>query len=531
MTVSAREIEPEVVDAGPREQAMTELHRRRDLALEQGGAAKVARHHARGHLTARERIDLLFDPGTFVEIGMFAHSDRSEVGEAAPADAVVTGAGMIDGRKAVVVAMDATVLGGSNGRIGLRKQGHMNYLAETKGVPLVVLGDMSGGRIPDMLDETFAEVNGMYEGETIFGLRHRRVRIPRVTAIMGTAYGDPAFYAGASDFVSMTANASIGLSGPPVVAGAMGLQLTDEELGGPQVSAKESGIAHVVVPDDPAAIKALRTFLSYLPANDTLPAPRATQWEEPSLDPADLAGLVPEDFRRAYDMRTVIEGVVDRDSFFEVAGEHARAVVTGLARVEGRPVVVVANQPKFRAGVADARAMDKARRAVRLAETYDLPIVFIEDLPGVMIGPDSEREGILRHAIELLDAVTNATVPRVTVVLRKAYGFGWVLFGGYPSGADYVVAWPDAQVNFMAPANGAMIVNKKRLEEARVTGGETAYRALAAEVAAEMTEGSSVWRPAGRAALHAVIDPAETRKAIIDGIFVGDSSVPKERRR
>lgn len=417
-----------------REQAMKQLEQRRARILEQGGEEKVRRHHERGHLTARERIDLLFDAGTFVEMGMFAHSDRPEVGEDAAADGVVTGVGAIDGRKAVVVAMDATVLGGSNGRIGLRKQGHMNYLAESKGVPLVVLGDMSGGRIPDMLDATFAEVNGMYEGESIFGLRHRRVRIPRVTAIMGTAYGDPAFYAGASDFVSMTENASIGLSGPPVVAGSMGMKITDQELGGPAVAAKESGIAHTVLPDDAACIAALRTYLGYLPANDTLPAPRVADWREPELDPARLVDLVPEDFKRAYDVRAVIEGVVDADTFFETRRDYGRAVVTGLARIEGRSVAVIGNQPKYRAGVADARALHKARDMARLAESFDLPIVFFEDLPGVMVGPDSEREGILRHAIELLDVVTNATVPRVTVVLRKAYGFGWVLFGGYPSG-------------------------------------------------------------------------------------------------
>jgi acetyl-CoA carboxylase carboxyltransferase component len=513
-----------------RNEAIEELARRRTRALEQGGAARVARQHERGHLSARERVDLLFDAGTFTEIGMFAHSDMEDVGEDAPADGVITGVGAIDGRKAVVVAIDATVLGGSNGRIGLRKQGHMNYLAETKGVPLVVLGDMSGGRFPDMLDATFAEVNGLYEGEVIFGLRHRRVRIPRVTAIMGTSYGDPAFYAAASDFVAMTTNSAIGLSGPPVVAGAIGQRVTDDELGGPNVVARISGIAHSVLPDDSACIEALRTFLSYLPVNDTLPPPIGETWEPPTTSPEELSDRVPDDFRQVYDIRGVIDGVVDGGSFFELHHEFGRAVVVGLARVEGRPVAVVANQPKHRAGVADASAIKKARDIVRLAESFDLPIIFLEDLPGVMVGPDSEREGILRHAIELLDAVTNATVPRVTVVLRKAYGFGWVLFGGYPSGADYVVAWPDAQVNFMAPANGAIVLNKRRLEQARIDGGDEAYRALAGQLADELNDGSAVWRPASRAAIHAVINPAETRKAIVDGIFVGDSFVPKDRR-
>lgn len=513
-----------------RESATKELRRRREKVLRQGGPTKVAAQHAKGHLTARERVDLLFDQGTFVEIGMLAHSDNPVVGEEAAADAVVTGVGDVNGRKAVVVAIDATVLGGSNGRIGLRKQGHMNYLAESKGVPLVVLGDASGGRMPDMLEDTFAEVNGLYEGEVIFGLRHRRVRIPRVTAIMGTAYGDPAFYAAASDFVAMTEDSSIGLSGPPVVAGAMGLRLTDEELGGPDVAAKTSGIAHRVVADDEGAIRALRDYLSYLPINDTQPAPHDDDWRPPRGDPRVLTELVPEDFRRAYDVRGVIEAVVDDGSFFEIHRDYGRAVVSGLGRVEGRTVAVVANQPLHRAGVADADALRKTRALVEIAEDFRLPVVFVQDLPGVMIGPDSEKAGMLREAIHLLRAVTTATVPRVTVVLRKAYGFGWVLYGGYPSGADYVVTWPDAQVNFMAPATGAIVVNKRRLEKVREEDGEDAYRVLAAELAEEMNRGSETWRPAGRAAIHAVIEPAQTRQAVIDGIYVGESWVASDRR-
>lgn len=256
--------------------AVNELERRRALALAQGGPERVARHHQRGALTARERVALLLDKGSFREIGMLAYSDVESIGESAAADAVVTGVGALDGRPVGVVAIDATTLGGSNGRIGLRKQGHLNYLAESKGIPLVVLGDASGGRMPDMLDATFAEANGLYEGETVFGLRHRRVRIPRVTGIMGTAYGDPSFYAAASDYVCMTAGSSMGLSGPPVVEGATGVRVSHAELAGPDVAAKCSGLAHAVAESDEACIANLKRFLSYLPTNSTLvpPTPR-----------------------------------------------------------------------------------------------------------------------------------------------------------------------------------------------------------------------------------------------------------------
>lgn len=512
-----------------KEEANAELQRRRDNAFAQGGTERVRRHHDSGHLTARERIALLLDEGSFREIGMLAYSDKPEVGEAAAADAVVTGIGTVDGRKVVVVAIDATVLGGSNGRIGLRKQAHMNYLAETKGIPLVVLGDKSGGRVPDMLEDTFAEVNGLYEGEVVFGIRHRNVRIPRVTAIMGTAYGDPSFYAAASDFVCMTHDSAMGLSGPPVVEGAIGARITDLELAGPNVVADSSGLVHAVCADDAACLEAVRNFLSYLPMNATLEAPHDPAWAPPSRDPMDLYDIVPDEFNRAYDVRQVIAAVVDEGSFFEVRARYGKAVVVGLARVEGRPVVIVANQPMYMAGVADDQALSKTRDIVDLADGFGLPIVFLQDLPGVMVGPEVERRGILRQAMALLEVVSLSPTPKVTVILRKAYGFGWVLFGGYPSGADYVVAWPNAEINFMSPDTGAIVLHKRELARIRESEGEEAARVWLKERAAEMHRTSEPWWPASRAALHDVIFPEDTRKAILDGLFIGQSHITQTR--
>jgi propionyl-CoA carboxylase beta chain len=472
-------------------------------------------------------VDLLFDQGSFREIGMHAHSDVPEIGAEAAADAVITGMGTVDGRPVVVVAIDATTLGGSNGRIGLRKQGHMNYLAEKKGVPLVVLGDSSGGRMPDMLDATFAEANGLYEGEVVFGLRHRRVRIPRVTAIMGPSYGDPSFYGAASDFVCMTKSSSMGLSGPPVVEGAIGVRVTHEELAGPDVVAKTSGLVHSIVDDDPSCIATARRFLSYMPTNSAIEPPRAADWRPPEADPMSLYELVPDNFRRAYDVRKVIDVVVDQDSFLEVLNRFGRTVVGGLARMEGAPVVLVANQPSHMAGVADDEGLQKARALVDLANGFGLPIVFLQDLPGVMVGPEVERRGILRHAISILSALSNVDVPMVTVILRKAYGFGWVLFGGYPSGADYVVAWPNAQIGFMAPETGARVIHRREIERRRAQDGADAANAYVTEAAALIAHASEPWAPASRAALHDVIRPEETRKAILDGLFIGKSWIPE----
>lgn len=514
-----------------KQEAVRDLHRRRARALAQGGEARLRRHRQSGHLSARERVDYLLDPGSFREIGLLAYSDDPEVGDAAPADAVVTGVGAIDGRKVVVVAIDATVLGGSNGRIGLRKQGHMNYLAESKGVPLIVLGDKSGGRMPDMLDATFAEVNGLYEGEVIFGIRHRRVRIPRITAIMGTAYGDPSFYGAASDFTCMTANGAMGLSGPPVVEGAIGLRVSDTDLAGPAVAADLSGLVHRVYESDEECLDAVKQFLSYLPSNATREAPVDEGWQPPAVSPEVLYDIVPDEFNRAYDVREVISAVVDEGSFFEVRPTYGQAVVVGLARMEGRTVAVIANQPMHMAGVADDQALIKARDMADLADGFGFPLVFLQDLPGVMVGPDVESRGILRHAIKLLEVISRRRCPMVTVILRKAYGFGWVLFGGYPSGADYVVAWPNAEINFMAPDTGAIVVHKRRLAEIRKSEGEEAARAWLKERAAEMHRTSEPWLPASRAALHDVILPEDTRKAILDGLFIGESYIDDPDQR
>lgn len=506
-------------------EGIAELERRQKLALEQGGEQRVARQHSNGRLTARERVDYLLDEGSFVEIGMLAHSDRPEVGEGAAADAVVTGAGTIDGRKVVLIAIDSTVFGGSNGRIGLRKQGHMNYLAEKKGVPLIVLGDASGGRIPDMLEDTFAEVNGLYEGEVVFGLRHGRVKIPRITAIMGNAYGDPSFYGAASDYVCMTRTSAMGLAGPAVVLGATGVRLSDAELAGPEVVANESGLVHAVFEDDEKCLDAVRRFLSFLPLNSTLVAPVDQEWKDPEISAESLYTIVPDAFNRAYDVREVIRAVVDGGSFFEVHEDYGRAVVGGLARMEGRPVVVVANQPIYQAGVADDQAILKTKGLVTLATNFDLPIVFLQDLPGAMVGPDVERRGILRAAIDLLRVVSLSSVPKVTVILRKAYGFGWVLFGGYPSGADYVVAWPNAEINFMAPDTGAIVLHNRKLQEIRQRDGDEAAEAFFKEASSELHRSSEAWRPASRAALHDIIRPEDTRRAILRGIFIGESHI------
>jgi acetyl-CoA carboxylase carboxyltransferase component len=500
--------------------ATVELERRRALADAMGGPERVAAQHASGRLTARERVALLMDPGSFVELGRLAHSDRPEIGERAAADAALTGVGTVDGRKVAVIAVDATVLAGSTGKVGARKQGQIMSLAARKGYPIVTLGDANGGRLPDLLGSDFGGSAGSDEGEHFLGIRVAGDRIPRVTAILGNAYGDPALWAGASDFVVMAEGCSIALSGPSLVGSSTGASTTHDELGGPEVTVRTTGLVNQLHPSEADAIAAVRTYLSYLPSNATREPPTAPA-VDPTTPPGALAGIVPDRGRRGYDVRKVIDGVVDGGSFFELHPEFARSIVVGLARVEGRPVGVVANQPKFRGGVLDAPAITKAHRLIELCGGFGLPLIFLQDMPGVMIGVEAERLGVAQRLMELFASVARSPVPKVTVILRKAFGFGYIALGGPPMGTDYVVTWPNAEIGFMSADNAVQVLHGKRVAAARAADGEAAARALAAELEAQTHSAFAPWQAATQSFLHDVIRPEETRQAVVDGLFVG----------
>lgn len=479
-------------------QGIEELERRRALALAMGGEERVAAHHAKGRLTARERVAHVLDAGTFVELGRLAHSDREEVGERAPADASVTGVGAIEGRKVAVIANDATVLAGTTGRVGARKQGQIMSLAARKGYPLVMLGDANGGRLPDLLGSDFAAAAGSDEGEHFLGMRVMEDRIPRVTAILGNAYGDPAFWAGSSDFVSMAEGCSVALAGPSLIASATGADTTHDDLGGAAVTVTATGVVTRLEPDEPAALDAVRRFLAYLPSHAGLAPPVAAP-AAPATAGGALLDIVPDRGRRGYDVHRVIDAVIDADSFFELHPGHARNVVTGLARVEGAAVGVLANQPRVLGGVLDVPAIDKATRFVSLCTGFGLPLVFLQDLPGVLLGEQAERQAVARSVIALFEAVARSPVPKVTVIVRKAFGFGYMAFGGPSMGTDYVVAWPNAEIGFMAADHAAAVLQMP--EE-------------------EVHSAFTPWTAASQSFIHDVIRPQETRQAVVDGLFV-----------
>ncbi len=499
--------------------AAAELDRRRAVALAMGGPDRVAARHAGGRLTARERVAELLDDGSFVELGMLAISDRPEIGERAPADASVTGVGTVDGRKVAVIANDATVLAGTTGRVGSRKQGQLMSLAARKGYPLVMLGDANGGRLPDLLGSDFAASAGGDEGEHFLGLRVTEDRIPRVTAILGNAYGDPAFWAATSDYVAMAEGCSVALSGPSLISSSTGAVSTHEELGGAAITARVSGAVSRVEPDEASTIASVRRFLSYLPSNATLAPPGAAP-AAPGTPGERLYEIVPDRGRRGYDIRKVIDAVLDGASFFELHAEFGRSVVIGLGRVEGRPVGVVGNQPKFRGGVVDADAAIKITRLAAICDGFGLPLVFLQDMPGVMIGLESERAGIARRLMDLYTLVARSRVPKVTIVIRKAFGFGYMTLGGPNMGTDYVAAWPNAEIGFMAADNAVEVLHHKRLLAVRAEQGDAAADALSAELEAQTHSAFAPWRAAEQSLIHDVIRPEETRQAVVNGLFI-----------
>ena len=504
---------------------MAEFERRREQALGMGGPERVARHHASGRLTARERLDLLIDEGSFYELGLFADAQHRRA-EPAAADAVVAGLARIDGRKVAVLAVDATVLAGTTGQVNMLKQNRLAKWAGQRGLPLICLSDNDGGRIPDVMGWRFSGLP--FDFRTFVQAPEGYPEIPRLIAVVGASFGDSALHASMGHYVAMTKDAAIALSGPPVVAAAIGEELTADELGGPAVSAGKNRNAHAVFETEQEAIAALRRALSYLPDSADHPAPSAPA-VPPSRDPATVIDLVPTDQRRGYDMRKVLEAIFDGGSILPWAEKVGASVLTSLARLEGEVVGVVASQPMQRGGVMDVPALAKEVAFIDLCDTFNIPLVFLQDVPGLMIGSDAEQGGILAGYEKVVARLSRAKVPKIALVIRKAYGGGHFALGGRPTHPDLVLAWPTAELGFMAPETGVRTVHKRKLEEVLANEGKEAADALAAELAIEWAHESEPWEAAAHLFLDDVIDPRRTREALHQGIEFAWGSAPRLR--
>jgi len=517
--MSLKESADKSVANGP----VQDLEERRARALAMGGPERVKRHHESGRLTARERIEKLVDEGSWCELGLLAEPELRRP-ELAAADAVVTGFARINGRGVAIIAVDATVLAGTTSPINMRKQNRVAEWAGARGLPLICLADNDGGRLPDILGWRFSRVS--FDFSTFLQSPPGCPVIPRITAVLGASFGDSSLHSAMGHFVVMKRDTAIALSGPPVIKGAIGEDVTAEELGGPAVAAETNGSAHMIVDTEEEALEALRRFLSYVPDSAALPAPVAPP-AEPARDPEDLLKLVPLEPRRGYDMRKVLEAIVDADSILYWGERYGRSLICALARVDGNPVGVLASQPMQRAGVMDVPALTKEAAFADLCDTFNLPMVFLQDVPGLMIGTDAEKGGILRGYERVVVRLARATVPKIATIVRKAYGGGHIALGGRPVKPDLLLAWPTAEMGFMAPETGVRTVYRRRLDALLEEDGQEAHDALVSELEAEWAAESEPWEAARNVILDDVIDPRRTREMIKAGIEFAWGSGPR----
>jgi acetyl-CoA carboxylase carboxyltransferase component len=505
-----------LVERPPMRSLVEELEARRAKARLGGGEEKIARQHEQDKLTARERLDLLIDAGTWVELGIHGRphfSQRAMEGKDAPADGVVTGYGKIDGRLVAVGAYDFTVMAGSMGMTGEMKMARLRELALSKRIPLVWLLDSAGARIQEATGSLFAGSGHLFREEVVMsGV------VPQVAALMGPCAAGTAYIPGLADFVPMVkGRGSMALAGPHLTKAVTGEDVTQEELGGSKVHTRISGVGDLEVESDEECIRAIKDYLSYFPSNCEQAPPR----REPS-DPIDrrdeeLLDILPESPRKPYDMYDVIGHIVDDGEWFDLKPRFARTIITCLARMGGRPVGIVANQPKHLAGILENDSADKAARFINLCDAYGIPLLFLQDVPGFMVGTKVERAGIIRHGAKMLYAVSRSTVPKVTVVVRKAYGAGYYVMCGRAYEPDLIVAWPSAEISVMGPEGAVNIIFRKQIEAA---DDPDATRA-------EMIEGIrrtiDPYIAAGNAMVDDIIDPRETRPVVCRALEMAES--------
>jgi propionyl-CoA carboxylase beta chain len=492
----------------PIEERLEQLAVLREQALHAGSETAVARQHDRGKLTARERIGKLLDEGSFVELDMLARHRAHGFGieNTRPlTDGVVTGWGTIDGRKVFVFAQDFTVFGGALGEVFAEKIHKVMDLAESVGAPMIGLNDGAGARIQE----------GVVSLDAYGGIFFRNVKasgvIPQISVIMGPCAGGAVYSPAITDFVFMVKGTShMFITGPDVVKTVTGEDVTQEELGGAMTHASKSGVAGFVADDEDSCLEQVRYLLSFLPQNNLEDPPYFEPEDDPDRRCEDIVALIPDAPNQPYDMKKVIAEVVDDGDFFEVHQHWAMNIVCGFARIDGYVVGIVGNQPQNLAGTLDIEASEKAARFVRTCDAFNVPLVTFVDVPGFLPGTDQEYGGIIRHGAKLLYAYCEATVPRVQIITRKAYGGAYVVMNSKSIGADLAFAWPSAEVAVMGPQGAVNIIFRKEIDTA--DDAETRR----AELIEEYTERfANPYIAAERGYVDDVIDPRETRRVLV----------------
>jgi len=478
----------------------------RKSKLELQNRKSIEKQHSRGKLSARERIELLFDQGTFQEIDTYVYSDDfKEFENKNYGDGVIVGSGKIKGRIVFVYAQDFSVMGGSLSKAHANKIVKVMKLALKMGAPLVGLIDSGGARI----QEGVASLAGYGD---IF---HLNVKcsgvIPQISVIMGPAAGGAVYSPALTDFIFMTnKTAYMFVTGPNVVKEVLNEDVTFEELGGAKMHAEKSGVVNFVYEDDENTIRGVRKLLSYIPSNNINNAPVNKPDRSVNILKQKLFDIVPEDTNKPYNVVDVIKLIADKDSFFEVSEKYAQNLVVGFARLEGKVIGVVANQPKIMAGTLDIDAALKGARFVRFCDSFNIPLLVLEDVPGFLPGLNQEQNGIIKHGAKLLFAFSEATVPKITVIIRKAFGGAYVVMNCPNIGADFTYAWPIAEIAVMGPEGAVSIINRKELGEAR---DKVKFKKEMAAKYREETANPFVADELGY--IDEVINPVETREKLI----------------
>ena len=443
---------------------IVELDEMRKKALLGGGLDRIEKQHKAGKFTARERLEKLLDPDSFIETGMFVLHRAKEFGmeeRKAFGDGVVTGYGKIDGRPVMIYAQDFTFMGGSVGEMHASKIARAIEMAIKLGIPIIGLNDSGGARIQEGVASLKGYGDIFYQNVMASGV------VPQISAIMGPCAGGAVYSPALADFICMVKNTSfMFITGPKVVKAAIGEEVSFQELGGAEVHAKVSGMAHFIAENEDECFNIIRRLLSYLPSNNMEDPPYIKSDDEPDRMESKLDEIVPSEPQIPYDMRELINLIVDKNSFFEVHKFYAPNAIIGFGRLNGHVVGIVANQPMVYAGSLDINSSDKISRFVRFCDAFNIPIITFMDVPGFLPGTSQEHGGVIRHGAKIIYAYSEATVPKITIIVRKAYGGAYIALGSRHLGADAVYAWPTAEIAVMGPEGAIEIIYKRELKKA-----------------------------------------------------------------
>lgn len=493
------------------EEKLEYLRELRDQAINSASEEAIEKHHAKGKLTARERIDKLLDPGSFEELDTFVRHRTYDfdMQKRRPwGDAVVTGHGTIEGRKVFVFSQDFTVFGGSLGEVMAEKMCKVMDLAAKVGAPVIGLNDSGGARIQEGVVSL-----GAYGDVFVRNVQSSGV-IPQISVIMGPCAGGAVYSPAMTDFIFMVKETShMFITGPEVIKTVTGEEVEFEELGGAMTHNTKSGVAHFASEDEESCLEDVRYLMSFLPLNNLEQPPYFSPTDDPDREDPELDDFVPDDPNKPYDMRKVVAKIVDDEEFFEVHEHFAKNIICGFSRLDGHPVGVVGNQPSFKAGVLDIESSEKAARFVRTCDAFNIPILTFTDVPGFMPGTDQEWNGIIRRGAKLLYAYTEATVPKLTVVTRKAYGGAYDVMASKHMLADYNIAWPTAEVAVMGPEGAVNIIYRKDIASSPTPEDRRAK--LIADYKAHF---ANPYSAAERGYIDDVIEPRQTRPKLIKAL-------------